>query len=149
MHGDIARELWYARKSTHDELHGVYPGPHPGGGNVLAAIGLMCYAEVVGGLMDPNAASDEQRWLTTLKHMGRCYVDLAAKHTRKPTAHEIFRHELVHRYSLDRSLGVYMFKGRESCGIGYDEDAGQFFIVVERFFDDFARACRMFYAGLR
>lgn len=140
---DIEREIWLARKAQHDEAHGVYPGPHPGGGNVLSALGLVCYTEFVASFEPGRFSTEADRFSAFLKRMGDCYQLLDEQlrtDTRRKSVYNVFRNGLAHEYFVKGSCTIYMLRGSETCGLG--EQDGRYFFVVEKYLGDFLSAAR-------
>jgi hypothetical protein len=141
--GDIEREIWLARKFEHDEGHGSYPGPHPGGGNVLAALGLVCYTEFLASFEPGTYSTNTDRFSAFLGRMGDCYQMFDEKlrgDTYQKSVYNVFRNGLAHEYFVKRNCTISMIKGSETCGIG--ERNGRYFFAVERYLEDFLEAAR-------
>jgi hypothetical protein len=145
IEGDIKREIWLAKKAEHDKVAGVYPGTYPGGGNILAALGLACYTEFLGSFM-PNTHSSRKRFDAFLAEMGDCYKAFM-RVQKKPNVFDLFRNGLAHEYAVKRDCDIYMVGSGAPCGLGVQSN-GRYYFVVERYFEDFQRAARRLYKSL-
>jgi hypothetical protein len=146
---DIEREIWLAKKTEHDELHGTYPGPHPGAGNVLTALGLLAYTEFLGSFITGERDGMQMNFKALLSRMPPCYSAFDARLGMDPSlkgVYHTFRNGMAHEYAVKRHCDVVMLRGRETCGIG--EDHGRYYFVVERYFDDFRIATNALYQEL-
>ena len=146
---DIEREIWLAKKAEHDALHSVYPGPHPGGGNLLAALGLLAYTEFLGTFVTGKSRGESANFNAVLALMPPCYAAFDAKLATDPTQKGIyhtFRNGMAHEYAVKRDCDIFMLNGRETCGIGEDDD--RYYFVVERYFQDFCAAANRVYQQL-
>lgn len=146
MESDLKREVWLATKYEHDRVAGVYPGPHPGGSNLVAALALLCYTETLGVYM--TDAGSEQSFRKFLHSMGDCYRAFD-RSQRNPSVYTRFRNGLAHRYEVEGGCFFAMRRGGgERCGIGFDDKQQSFYFVVERYFDDFRLAARRLFHDL-
>jgi hypothetical protein len=146
---DIEREIWLAQKTEHDKLHGIYPGPHPGAGNVLAALGLLAYTEFLGSFITGNRNGMQENFKAFLSRMPPCYSAFDAHLGRDPQlkgVYHTFRNGMAHEYAVKRDCDVVMLRGRETCGIG--QENGRYYFVVEHYFDDFRVATNSIYQDL-
>lgn len=132
IYPDIQREIELARSST--------PG-----GNLLAALGLLCYTEFMGGISRGSftAGSPRKRFNKFFREMGQPYADALGR----IDVYEIFRCGLVHEYLVKGRCQIAMLKGLEPCGLGKLPN-GQYYFVVETYFEDFKTACQAVYNRL-
>jgi hypothetical protein len=86
----------------------------------------------------------KKNFVAFFKRLGPCYEE-ALKADKN--LWDTLRNGLAHEYAVKEDCTVYMLKGRESCGIGRDED-GAYYIVIERYFDDFMTAADKLYREL-
>lgn len=136
---DIDREIALARASQNEEglLLLKSAGVPTGGGNFLAAMGLLSYTEFFG----------EQKY----KHTGRgccsknfndLFDDLGDEYRLFREAGEdiysIFRCGLVHEYYTKQDCTIYMLKNERSAGIGKEHD-GKYYFVVETYYEALKR----------
>jgi hypothetical protein len=140
--GDIRREIELA-KARHDTTHPerkehleaarVQPS---GGGNLLAALGLLCYTEFCGWLKfnRSTASGNFNDFFDTLGD-GKNYTAFRAKHK----VYDIFRCGMVHEYFVKRDFTVDMLDGGGS-DIGIAEEGGHYKFNVERYHRDLAAA---------
>jgi hypothetical protein len=142
MTSDIQREIQLARRTVAGAFE---PDVVQGGGNVLAAMGLLTFTEFLGWIMKrmnvDNRGWDEERMFNEgFRLMGPCYRDLLDQKLVKPY-HE-FRSSLVHNFAVEKNFSVDM-PGDDVCGIVLKPDGWH--IVVERYFDDFCAAADALY----
>ena len=134
MFSDIQREIDLARD---------YELGHrkDGGGNLLAALGLLCYTEVMG---DIKAAKQGKR------NFDAFFNDLGSRYAsfnQTVNVYDVFRCGMAHEYLVKKNCKSVMRKGSEICGIGQMPNRRHYF-VVERYFEDFSSACQRLYRQL-
>jgi len=131
---DLEREIQLA-KADGNALRTI--GVHPGGGNILAALGLLCYTEFGGKLrFGSNKASENFNQFFDL--LGHEYM--AFRVEQKHDVYKIFRCGLVHEYYVKHTftdIAMLAIEAGPGIGIGID---GRYFFVVESYFNDFRRA---------
>ena len=149
IYSDIQREinLAYATEEHHKKQLLKDLIGHTGGGNFLAALGLLAYTEFAGKLKydcrndrDKSAAS---------QNFNRFFDDLGEEYRKFRESHDvygIFRCGLAHEYFVKESCIIAIIKGPESRGVGQGKN-GQYYFVVERYFEDFKRAFDEFTNG--
>lgn len=115
MFSDIRREVDLASSGA-------------GGGNVLAALGLLCYTEVMGGILRGIFQQGQARrnFNAFFDALGPRY----ASFNKKVDVYKVFRSGLVHEYLVKGDCDVYMLKRRRLGGIGQMRD-GRYYFVVE------------------
>ena len=130
---DIRRELDLARSGTQ-------------GGNFLAALGLLCYTEVLGGVKRGTLARGQGKanFDAFFSALGQKYRNLVADGL---DAYSALRCGMAHEYLIKGRATVTMLKGVEPSGVAVAQD-GHLFFCVERYFDDFAAATRTLHAKL-
>lgn len=129
---DVGREIALARSGRD-------------AGNFLAALGLLCYTEVMGGVRRRTLAPREGRtnFDSFFKELGPGYQALL---TDGLDAYNLLRCGMAHEYLIKGDAPtIFMLKGDESRGVGQRSD-GSLYLVVEKYFEDFAAACRKLYA---
>ena len=135
MFSDIQREINLARAQT-------------GGGNFLAALGLLCYTEVLGRIKQENflggKVSSRANFNDFFNDIGPAYLSF----NQSVNVYDVFRCGMAHEYLVKRNCQIAMLKGNESCGIGQLPD-GSYYFVVEKYYDDFSAACKSLYNKLR
>jgi hypothetical protein len=141
MDSDIRREVERAKLTETCETCGA----EPGGGNFLAALGLLTYTEFLGsfcsGKFGPRHARTNFR--AFYERLGPCYRAFG----ETIDVYDVFRCGMVHEYTVKHSADIAMVRGSETCGIGCSPN-GRLFFVVERYMDDFLIAARVLYAEL-
>jgi len=145
MTTDIRREIQLAHRTV---AGAIEPDLVPGGGNVLAAIGLLTFTEFLGWVMKRTRAEnqhwdDEQTFNEGFRLLGPQYEAILDQKLVKPY-HE-FRSSLVHSYAVEKTFCVDM-PGDAPCGIVKESDGWHF--VVERYFADFSAASDQLYSAL-
>ena len=128
IYGDIQREIDLARTGT-------------GGGNLLAALGLLCYTEYLGGLIRGGTFKTKEatrNFNEGFDALGAHYVAFRLKHP----VYSIFRCGMVHEYATKKSCEIVMLAGGEEHGVDEHPDARyEFYLCVEAYFRDFKTAC--------
>jgi hypothetical protein len=129
--GDIQREIDLARAGT-------------GGGNLLAALGLLCYTEFMGGIATGKVGCGQSKrnFDAFFARLGPEYLALQ----KQVNVYDVFRCGMAHEYLVKRNCEVSMLKTTEACGIM--EGRGRYYFNVERYFEDFAAACRRLHGEL-
>jgi hypothetical protein len=132
MFTDIQREIALARLNL-------------GGGNFLAALGLLCYTEFLGGVKRDKLQRRESKrnFDAFFKTLGPEYAALLTE----MNVYDVFRCGMAHEYFVKRNCVIAMLKGGERCGLGCLPGGGLYF-VVERYFEDFADVCRTLHEQL-
>lgn len=141
--GDIEREIWLAKNAQADEKAGR---SYPGGGNVLAALGLCCYTEFLGSFITgrKGQGTSKRNFRAFFRKLGPCYEAFA----RSEDVYDVFRCGLAHEYAVKKDCQVAMVKGTETCGVGKDS-TGMYYFTVERYFEDFLAAAMELYRDLQ
>lgn len=136
---DIERELWLARNPQ----VGIEEGrPGGGGGNLLAALGLVSYTEFLGSFIKCIDQKPHKNFNDFLEYMGAPYKEFVDSHKNSDDVYDIYRNGLAHEYGPKRDSVIAMF-GDVPCGL-YVQD-GKYVFVVERYFNDFKRAASKVY----
>lgn len=129
---DIEREIELARAS---EAGVGIPGIRPGGGNFLAALGLLCYTEF-GGRLKYNRP-------TASENFNRFFDDLGSEYKAFRQAghnvYDIFRCGMAHEYMIKRAGAIAMLGAAAPAGIRQLPD-DRFEFIVERYYMDLRRA---------
>jgi hypothetical protein len=142
MFADIQREIDLARTGQ-------------GGGNLLAALGLLCYTEFMGGILRANQPSPplkifisgqtSKNFNAFFDTLGPCYQSFRQS---GENVYNVFRCGMAHEYAVKRDCVIAMLDGgTASCGIG-KESSGRYFFIVERYLNDFRAACQTLYNQL-
>ncbi len=142
---DLEREIQLAKLNEADKK--VLPdlGVHPGGGNFLAALGLLCYTEFGGKLRFGSKLNDgrdhaSKNFNEFFDLLGDEYKDFRVKQKKhNHDVYNIFRCGLVHEYYVKHSTDIAMLARGAGPGIRIKED-GRYVFVVERYFNDLRRA---------
>jgi len=154
MKGDIDREIHHAKRTLEAERRGENPGPHAGGGNYLAALGLLCYTEYLGAFITGRRGVDGQdklrpgqgqkNFMAYLYAMGDAYREFEEE-IRPARIYNVYRNGFAHQYSAKGLCEVAML-GRLPCGMRKTGNVYEF--VVETYFADFMRAAEKLYQEL-
>jgi len=110
-------------------------------GNFLSALGLLCYTEFMGGILKGHfSGSTKSRFDAFFNSMGQGYKSL----NQRINVYNVFRCGMAHEYLIKENCIIAILKDDETLGIGITPE-GKYYFVVERYFDDFAAACRSLY----
>src|SRR5207247_5688151 len=126
---DLEREIQLA-KADPQALTAL--GVAPGGGNLLAALGLLCYTEFGGKLRfnvkrkGGDVASGNFNKFFDL--LGAPYQAFRAQHN----VYDIFRCGLAHEYYVKKSCTIAMVEGTPGAGLRVDAN-GRYYVVVESY----------------
>lgn len=106
--------------------------------NFLCAIGLLTYTEVMGHFVPGPKRGSRNRFEAFFRRLGPCY---AAFLDAGNNAYDLYRNGLVHQYLIKAPAAQIAMTaaGDETCGVG--ETNGVYYLVVERYFEDFVVAC--------
>jgi hypothetical protein len=147
IRGDIHREVELAKawhdpaRRPHLEASDVHPS---GAGNLLAALGLLCYTEFCGWLKfncrkndgSPAPKQNFNAFFDTLGS-GMYYAAFRAQHN----VYDIFRCGMAHEYFVKRDFTIYMLDGGgANIGIAYDVGTKHYDFIVERYHLDLSAA---------
>jgi len=132
---DIEREIELARASEAAPQALQAAGVRPGGGNFLAALGLLCYTEF-GGRLKYNRPTASENFNLFFDDLGAGY-----KAFRKAghNVYDIFRCGMAHEYMIKRPGAIAMLGAAAPEGIRLMSD-GRFEFIVERYYLDLKRA---------
>ena len=111
-----------------------------GGGNFLAALGLLSYTEFAGRLRFNKIDRDgksiaSENFNYFFDSLGGDYKNFRTKHN----VYDIFRCGLSHEYFIKKNFTICMLSDQDCCGVGLDT-RGRYYFVVERYFSDFQKA---------
>ncbi len=134
---DVEREIQLARADG-EALRAL--GVTPGGGNFLAALGLLCYTEFGGKLRFGVKRSDgsdvaSANFNQFFDLLGPDYQKFRDQHN----VYDIFRCGLAHEYYVKKSCTICMLAGGPGPGLGIDP-SGRYFFVVESYSRDLRKA---------
>lgn len=139
---DVRREIELAKEQA-DPKERDSERP-PGGGNFLAALGLLCYTEVLGGIRNRSLDTARVNFDTFFREMGPEYERLLGSGF-KP--YRFFRCGMAHAYLPKGKAEMSILDNGLNCGIGTLPD-GRYYFNVERYFTDFAQASRQLHSDL-
>ena len=133
---DVEREIQLAKVSARDSGQRALRRLRilPGGGNFLAALGLLCYTEFGGKLVFKRRAASAN-FNAFFDFLGAPYKTLRAKHD----VYDILRCGLAHEYYVKQSCTIAMASGSAGPGLRIDPH-GHFTFVVEAYSRDLSRA---------
>ena len=126
--GDIEREIELAR-APEGAVRAA--GVRPGGGNFLAALGLLCYTEF-GGRLKYNRPQPSENFNRFFDDLGREY---RAFRQAGHNVYDIFRCGMAHEYMIKRPGAIAMLGTAIPAGIQQLPD-GRFEFIVERYYLD-------------
>jgi len=138
LFSDIEREIQLARASQANESALRSLGITPGGGNFLAALGLLCYTEF-GGKLKYRKKTASENFNKFFDYLGPDYKAFRASFRRQNEVYDIFRCGLAHEYYVKKSCDIAMLASSPGPGIGRDS-SGRFYFIVESYCRDLKRA---------
>lgn len=126
---DIKREIDWARCGK-------------GGGNFLAALGLLCYTEFMGRILEKGIFISYKHWfnafLTSTGEPYRRLIDV-----NKLNIYHDLRCGMAHAYFAG-NCEIAMLNNNYPAGIIIKPD-GKYLFIVEKYFEDFMNACKQLY----
>lgn len=130
---DIEREIQVARADA-NQLQNM--GITPGGGNFLAALGLLSYTEFGGKLRFGRKRADgtdiaSENFNLFFDELGPTYKSFRQHNN----VYDTFRGGLVHEYYMKESCTIYMFGEQNLPGIGIDQ-SGRYWFIAENYCRD-------------
>lgn len=133
METDVRREIGRARAGED-------------AGNFLAALALLCYTEVLGGIRRGTLAAGNGRenFECFFRELGPAYSRLLDEGV---DVYSLFRCGMAHEYLVKGSATVSMLKGVEPAGVAIGPDGHRYF-CVERYFEAFEAAAASLYQDL-
>jgi hypothetical protein len=134
---DVEREIELA-KADGAALKAL--GITPGGGNFLAALGMLCYTEFGGKLRFGVKRADggdvaSANFNQFLDLLGPAYQAFRAQHN----VYDIFRCGLAHEYYVKRSCSIAMLDRTAGPGLRVDA-TGHCWVIVESYCRDLKKA---------
>ncbi len=134
---DVEREIQLAKA---DAVALQALGVTPGGGNFLAALGLLCYTEFGGKLRFAVKRADgtdvaSANFNQFFDLLGPAYQAFQTKHN----VYDLFRCGLAHEYYVKKSCTIAMLEGSPGPGLRVDA-AGHYWVVVESYCLDLKNA---------
>lgn len=137
---DIEREICLARahNSFWTRLLLRAAGIPGGGGNFLAALGLLCYTEFAGRLKRNDFSDGNARAC-----FDDFFADLGAQYAGLLPVQNVYRDlrcGLAHEYFVKRSCTIAMLTTRPQCGVQWDGQTYTF--IVGAYWRDFSAALR-------
>jgi len=135
---DIQREIALAKASECEEKRLLLEdlGLTTGGGNFLAALGLLCYTEFAGGLKNDDIVRGKGRvnFNAFFDELGPDYKAFNAKHD----VYRDLRCGLVHEYYVKKRCFIVISSSKQGIGVKWDGD--RYIFVVQQYFEDFKQA---------
>lgn len=132
IYNDIKREIDLAREGQ-------------GGANFLSALGLLCYTEFMGKILENGRYISHKYWFNSfLKSMGRQYRRLID--IDRLNIYGDLRCGMAHSYFAE-NCEIKMLNDSFAAGIVVKPD-GRYLFIVEKYFEDFISACQELYSSL-
>jgi hypothetical protein len=132
---DIDREISLAKTSQSEDGKSVLEkaGIPVGGGNFLAALGLLAYTEFFGDLKYKNTGhgSNSKNFNSLFDDLGTDYQSFRAS---GEDVYKIFRCGLAHEYYTKKDCTIFMLNNGKRSGIGKTPDE-KYYFVVEAYFE--------------
>lgn len=137
IYSDIEREIKWAKfwENKLFKFFGKLIGLPHGGGNFLAALGLLCYTEFAGKLKY-NTGTASGNFNRFFDDMSPNYQSFRASFTDPKFVYDTFRCGLAHEFYIKKSSTIVMFTGKATMGVGII-NANYYFFSVEKYFQDF------------
>jgi hypothetical protein len=135
---DIQREIALAKASQCEEKQQLLEELRiiPGGGNFLAALGLLCYTEFAGGLKNGDFSPGKAR-----ANFNSFFDELGPEYKAFNARCDVYgdlRCGLVHEYYVKKRCLIAMSSSNQRIGVRWD--GSRYVFIVEQYFDDFKRA---------
>jgi len=108
------------------------------GSGLLIALGLISYTEFMGKILLKNDGSYTKQFRSFFRLMGEEYAKLVDN--KEIDVYTFFRSGLV-QSSLSGNCEIQMIDENAVAGIILRDD-GSFVFIIEKYFDDFLKACR-------
>jgi hypothetical protein len=108
------------------------------GGDLLAALGLLCYTEFMGKIVLKDKESYTKQFKAFFRLMGEDYARLLDD--KEIDVYSFFRSGLVDSY-FENDCEIKMLNDNYPAGIIVQPD-GKYLFIVEKYFEDFTNACR-------
>jgi len=135
---DVDREIQLAKADGKALLS---LGVAPGGGNFLAALGLLCYTEFGGKLRFGNKHKHKHRKDYSSANFNQFFDLLGPPYKAfrdKHNVYDIFRCGLAHEFYVKKSCVISMLETGPGLGLG--GESGRYFFVVESYCRDLRKA---------
>ena len=139
LDGDMRREIWIAEEErrTHQKVT-----PFGGAGNLLLALGLLCYTEAFGAYVSGFRG---RGWSAVNFHWG--FRKLSADYRalmdtgEQLDVYDRYRCGFVHEVVASGTLTAMTFDSTAArlCAVGRDLDTKQLYFVVDKYFADLQR----------
>ncbi len=149
MKTDIRREIWFAHETERKKSAGQDLGPHPGAGNLMCALALVCYTEFFGSFITGKRRGRGQttRNFTAMFRRMRppVYEHFLEGH---PDLADTLRNGLVHQYAIKGASFVWMTSDFPNPR-GILEGPDQLHFIVDAYAKDLFDAADTLYAELK
>jgi hypothetical protein len=134
---------------AHDIRREIGMGYLGGGGNVLAAMGILAFTEFMGWIIahTPPITAEKRKW-SDADYFDAFYKRFPPCYQSVPNVYREFRSQLLHNYAIERGFDVDMPGLNASCGIYQDVNTKRWHFVVELYFRDFLRTADGLYEEL-
>lgn len=151
MKADINREIWFAHETERRRSSGEALGPHPGAGNLMCALALVCYTEFLGSFVTgkkrgygQTARNFEAMFRRMRPPVYRNFLD---KHL---DIADILRNGLVHEYAIKGSSVVWMTSDFPNPrGVIEGSEPNEWHFIVDAYATDLFRAADELLADLK
>ncbi|MEW6720823.1 MAG: hypothetical protein AB1346_10285 [Thermodesulfobacteriota bacterium] len=132
---DIEREIALARAGNNAS-------------NFLAALGLLCYTDMLGGFISGSWEHGRSRgnFDVFFDALGDEYVAFR-KAIEPQNPYSVYRCGMVHEYAVKEPCRIAMLKVKATCGVWKDAE-GRYQFCVEKYFEDFMVAAWALYDRL-
>ncbi len=125
-----------------------------GKANFLAALGLLDYTEILGGLVTGNLKElhkARENFDSFIPYLGQWYVNLDTKLKAKNGIYGRIRCGLAHEYFIkgkNSTIYMYHLENPDAKGIDYFPKQDRIEFVVDKFFSDFKAGAEIYHGQL-
>jgi hypothetical protein len=143
MIGELAEAEHFLSEYVHGFMFHDIEAAIQGKANFLAALGLMEYTEILGGLITGKLKDRHQakaNFDAFLPYLGQAYVNL----DKRIGLYDRVRCGLSHEYFIKGPSTIWMTAEMPTCGILWEEPKDWIHFVVSKYFDDFKSAVKIY-----
>jgi hypothetical protein len=126
-----------------------YARTNPGEEGILAALGLLCYTEVIGGFISGSwkPRKGRENFNAFFDRLGPEY-ELFRRNLPSKNPYDLFRCGLAHEGATKEPCRIRALKDTETCGVWKSDPGEGYVLSVEKYFEDFLEASRELYLEL-
>jgi hypothetical protein len=145
IENDIGRELHWANEWRKRKRKGLPARSFEGAGNVLAALGLLCYTEFIGEFITgtKGVGSSERNFRAAFCELGPDYRAFA----QSVDVYDVYRNGMAHEYATKQWCRVVMFSPARKPVSGVGLKRGRLYFAVDAYARDLLALSRRIYAS--